>query len=222
MSSSKSITLGSGANVGKLYYTNTSCGAASFIVALAAGVTFESEQVSLQTHLTQSGADFYAVNPKGNVPTLVLPNGQILNEGAAVLQYIADKGTDKNLAFENGSDERYQLQNTLNYLASDLHAAGYGPLFRYGSLKETFLAPLNNKLKYVNDSLLKNANKDAPFLFGKNFSIADSYLYIILSWSGYVGVDLSAYAAIKAFQAAVADLPVVKQAHEIMNKQAAA
>jgi glutathione S-transferase len=65
MSSSKSLTLGSGADIGKLYYTNTSCGAASFIVSLIAGVKFESEQVSLQTHKTQSDVDYYTINPKG-------------------------------------------------------------------------------------------------------------------------------------------------------------
>jgi glutathione S-transferase len=158
----------------------------------------------------------------GNVPGLVTPSGLLLNEGAAVLQYIADKGTDKSLTFEAGSDERYHLQNTLNYLASDLHAAGYGPLFGHADKRDLFYPGLHRKLKYVNDTLLKNATADAPFLFGKNFTIADSYLYIILSWSGYVGVDLAAYDKVKAFSAAVAALPKVKEAHEIMNKQASA
>ena len=75
----------------KLYYTATSCGAASFIAAVAAKVTFDSEQVSLMDHKTSSGVDFYSINPKGNVPTLVLDDGTVLNEGAATLQYIADQ-----------------------------------------------------------------------------------------------------------------------------------
>ena len=75
----------------KLYYTPTSCGAASFIAAHIAGVRIEAEQVALNTHLTASGADFYAINPKGNVPTLVVSDGFVLNEGAAVLQWIADQ-----------------------------------------------------------------------------------------------------------------------------------
>lgn len=75
----------------KLYYTSTSCGAASFIAAFSAGLHIEAEQVDLKTHLTTSGADFYAINSKGNVPALVLDDGTVLNEGAAVLQYIADQ-----------------------------------------------------------------------------------------------------------------------------------
>jgi len=75
----------------KLYYTPTSCGAASFIAAVAAGLKIDVEQVDIRSHKTSSGADFYAINPKGNVPTLVTNDGVVLNEGAAVLQYLADQ-----------------------------------------------------------------------------------------------------------------------------------
>ena len=75
----------------KLYYTPTSCGAASFIAAHIAGLNWEAEQVDLGTHQTSSGADFYAINIKGNVPAVVLEDGTVLNEGSAVLQYIADQ-----------------------------------------------------------------------------------------------------------------------------------
>jgi len=74
----------------KLYYTPTSCGAASFIAAIAAGVHIETEQVIKVPRTTASGVDFYTINPKGNVPTLILDDGTILNEGAATLQFIAD------------------------------------------------------------------------------------------------------------------------------------
>ena len=77
----------------KLYYTTTSCGAASFIAAVAGGVKIDVEQVDIKTHVTDSGNDYYAINPKGNVPCLVLDDGTVLNEGAAVLQYIADQVT---------------------------------------------------------------------------------------------------------------------------------
>ena len=75
----------------KLYYTSTSCGAASFISAFKAGLhNLETEQVTLADHKTDSGVDFYTINPKGNVPCLVLDDGAVINENAAVLQYIAD------------------------------------------------------------------------------------------------------------------------------------
>ena len=74
--------------VAKLYYTATSCGAASFIAAHTAGLNLDTEQVNLSTHTTTSGKDFYKINPKGNVPALVLDDGTVLNENAAVLQYM--------------------------------------------------------------------------------------------------------------------------------------
>lgn len=75
----------------KLYYTSTSCGAANFISAFVAGVRLETEQVTLATHTTASGADFYTINPKGNVPAIVLDDGTVLNENAATLQWISDQ-----------------------------------------------------------------------------------------------------------------------------------
>ena len=76
----------------KLFYTPTSCGAASFITAFAGKLPgIQTEQVDLSTHKTASGADFYEINPKGNVPALVLDNGTLLNENVAVLQYLADQ-----------------------------------------------------------------------------------------------------------------------------------
>ena len=111
----------------KLYYTTSSCGAASFIAAVAAGVSLECEQVDIREHKTTSGVDYYKINPKGNVPCLVLDDGTILNEGAAVLQFIADQAPGT-VAPENGSNGRYLVQNMLNYTASEVHAA-IGGLF---------------------------------------------------------------------------------------------
>src|SRR3990167_8645544 len=97
----------------KLYYTSTSCGAASFIAAFTASVKLDSELVDLSTHKTASGVDFYTINPKGNVPALVLDDGQtVLNENSAVLQYIADLSPGK-IAPKNGTVEKAVLQNVL-------------------------------------------------------------------------------------------------------------
>lgn len=195
-----------------LYYTPTSCGAASFIASVAAGVHLNVEQVSLATHTTTSGADYYKINPKGNVPCLVLEDGTVLNEGAAVLQYIADQAPGT-IAAPYGTSERYLVQNVLNYLASEVHAS-YGPLFGplSAEAKTAQLEKLNKKLEYVNNTLLQ----DKTYLVGDKFSIADSYLYIILSWSGYVGVDLTPYPAIQAFSEAIGKLPFVVEAHAAM------
>ena len=128
--------------------------------------------------ITETGEDYYKVNPKGNVPCLVLADGTVLNEGAATLQWIADQTPASGLAPAWGTSQRYALINSLNYLASELHAA-YGPLFNPALSeegKEAQKAKLATKLKYVNDQL--------PQVKSDAVDVASLYLYIIQSWSG--------------------------------------
>lgn len=196
----------------KLYYTTTSCGAASFIAALAAGVNLQTEQVDLGTHKTSSGADYYAINPKGNVPGLVLDDGTVLNEGAAVLQWIADQAPGK-VAPANGSVERYQVQNALNYIASEVHPS-IGHLFYPNSdaIKEYIKGKAAQKLSFLEKDLIG----DKHFLVGNAFSVADSYLYIVLSWTQYVGIDLAPYPKVQAYFQHIGNLDFVKAAHAHM------
>lgn len=196
----------------KLYYTPTSCGAASFIAALTAGVNLQTEQVDLMTHKTASGADFYAINPKGNVPALVLDDGTVLNEGAAVLQFIADQAPGK-IAPENGTSGRYLVQNALNYIASEVHP-NIGGLFypNPDNIKDFIKAKAATKLTYLENTFIG----DKAYVAGNAFTIADSYLYIVLSWSGYVGVDLAPYPKVKAYFERIGALENVKAAHARM------
>jgi len=186
----------SGSPLFKIYYTPTSCGAASFIAAHAAGLNFESEQINIGTHKTASGADYYAINPKGNVPALVVGK-TLLNEGSAVLQYIADQAPNSGLAPKNGTIERYELQNHLNYIASEVHAS-FGPLFNPSITaegKEAGLKKLYTKFDYVEKNLV-NGKK---YLLGDNLTVADLYLYIVFSWHPYVGASLDNYPNIKKY-----------------------
>jgi glutathione S-transferase len=195
----------------KLYYTPTSCGAASFITAKLSGVVIEAEQVSLQTHLTDSGVDFYTINPKGNVPALRTDDGTILNENAASLQFIADLDPNHTLLPAWGTTARYEVIAALSYVGTEYHAS-IGGLFNPAAtaeIKEYLHAKLATKLAYLNDKYLNGKR----YLTGDNLSVADIYLYICLSWSPYVGVDLSPYPTVKAFFEGIGELEGVKAAH---------
>ncbi len=177
----------------KLYYTPTSCGAASFIAATMGGLEFDSEVVDLASHKTKSGADFYAINPKGNVPTIVFPDGSILNENVAALTYLADTG-NAHLAPKEGTPERYQYLNQIGFVATELHK-GVGALFNSSLSPEAREAAKANAVKKIDqlvNCLLDGGKKS--FLNGKTLSVADLYAYIVLSWSGFVGIPLSAQA----------------------------
>jgi len=206
-------------SIGKIYYTPTSCGAASYIAAAYAGLQFESEPVDLATHKTASGQDFYTVNPKGNVPTLVTKDGYRLDEGAAVLQYIADQAPNSNLAPKAGTKERYELINTLNWIATELHKTigiNFNPAFDEKA-RAIFAGNWDKKLDFFEQHLVADGRK---FLQGNHFTILDAYAYIVLTWTPYVKLTLDKHPKVKAYFEGIKSQPFVQAAHEKMNAAA--
>ncbi|MBM7115084.1 glutathione transferase GstA [Archangium primigenium] len=193
----------------KLYFAPGACSLSPHIVLFEAGQKFEAEKVDLGSKKTASGQDFNAINPKGYVPALVMDDGSVLTEGPAIVQYIADKAPNAKLAPANGSLERYRLQETLNFISTELHKT-MGALFNPNlpeDAKKMFRAMAIKRLTSVNETLGKQS-----FLQGGEFSVADAYLFTVLSWAGHVGVDLSPFAAIKSYQERVGARPNVQAA----------
>ena len=157
----------------KLYYSPTSCGAASFITATIGGLSFDSEVVDLRTHTTASGKDFYGINWKGNVPTVVFPDGSLLNENVATLSYLADAG-NANLAPKEGTPARYQFLNHLGFVATELHK-GVGALFNPTLSPEAREAAAANALKKIDQLVTLLDGK--RFLDGATLSAADIYAH---------------------------------------------
>ena len=191
----------------KLYYTPTSCGAANFLTATIGGLTFDSETVDLASHKTKSGEDFYKINSKGNVPTIVFPDGRVLNENVATLTYLADSG-NAHLAPKEGSPERYEYLNNIAFVSTELHKA-YGPLFNPALSPEAREGAMKNVTRRIEllVGLLDGGKK--AFLNGKTLSAADVYAYIVLSWSTYLGVTLSPE-ALAYFEGIKANPAIVK------------
>ncbi|HTH93589.1 MAG TPA: glutathione transferase GstA [Rhodocyclaceae bacterium] len=191
----------------KLYYALGSCSTAPRILLAEAGIACEQEVVNLKTHETASGSDFYKINPNGYVPALVLDDGTLLTEGAAINQYIADLVPAKKLAPANGTVERYKLQSWLNFIATELHKS-YSVLFNRNAAddwKADAKAKLAKRYEYVDTALAKHA-----CLMGDDFTAADAYLFVVLGWSDFVGVDLSAFPNINAFIERIAARPSVQ------------
>ena len=113
----------------KLYYAAGACSLSPHIVALEAGIPVELVKVDTKAKRTANGEDFWQINPKGYVPALQLDNGELLTEGTAIVQYLADLNPESGLAPANGSTARYRLQETLGYINSELHKT-YTPLFK--------------------------------------------------------------------------------------------
>lgn len=194
----------------QLFYKPGACSLASHIVLRELGVTFELDRVDTAAGKTEAGADFRAINPKGYVPTLRLDDGEVLTEGAAILQYLADQNPQAGLAPAAGTLGRARLQEHLNYVASELHKA-FGPFFSpdiTDSGKAAAEAKVASKFDYV-ETLFADGR---PFLLGEDFSVADAYLFVVSSWSKPTGIDLDRWPHVQAFVARVAGREPVQQA----------
>lgn len=193
----------------KLFLKPGACSLASHIVLEELGRPYETEAVDLAKKVTASGADFWAINPKGYVPALLLDDGDLLTEGPAILQYLADQVPELNLAPANGSKARYQLQSWLAFVGTEVHK-NFSPFFNPAAtpeMKELARANLQRRLGYVNDQLA-----DRDFLMGDTFSVADAYLFTVVGWAKFVQLDLSAWPHLIAFQGRVAARPATQRA----------
>ncbi len=193
----------------KLFLKPGSCSLASHIVLEEIGRPYDTETVDLAKKLTASGADFWAINPKGYVPALLLDDGDLLTEGPAILQYLADLAPELQLAPANGSKARYQLQSWLTFIGTEVHK-NFSPFFNPAAtpeMKDLACANLQRRLGYVNDQL---AGRD--FLMGDTFSVADAYLFTVVGWAKFVQLDLSAWPHLIAFQGSVAARPATQRA----------
>lgn len=195
----------------KLYYLQGACSLASLISLIEVGATFESVAVDRKTKKLPDGRDYTEVNPKGYVPALELDDGEVLTENTAVLPYIADLNPSANLAPPPGTRSRFRLQEWLGYLNSELHK-NFSTLFNPSApeaMKKIAKDNIAQRTAFIEDRL-----GDKPFLLGENFSVADAYLYVILSWRQKLGVDLNGFPKVTALYERIRVRPAVQSARK--------
>ncbi|MHB8255215.1 MAG: glutathione transferase GstA [Acidiferrobacter sp.] len=193
----------------KLYYSPGACSLSPHIVLKEGGFSFDKERVDFATKKTETGADYLAINPNGYVPALLLDSGQVLTEGPAIVQYLADLVPEKKLAPAAGTVERYQLMQWLNFIGTELHK-GFSPLFNPQApveWKTVATTQLARRLSAVNQQL-----EGKEWLMGKNFTVADAYLFTVLGWGQHVGIDIGQWPALKAYHGRVFMRPAVQSA----------
>jgi glutathione S-transferase len=193
----------------KLYYSPGACSLSPHIVAHEAGIPVELVKVSTKTHSINAEDDYYEVNPKGYVPALGLDNGEVLTEGPAIVQYLADQKPGAGLAPPNGTLERARVQEMLGYINSEIHKS-YSPLFSDKTAPELRAEKLAYLAKRY--TLVEKQLQGRDYLFGKDFSVADAYLFTVTNWAHHVKLDLSAFPNLMAFQKRVAARPAVQTA----------
>jgi glutathione S-transferase len=193
----------------KLYYAPGTCALSPHIVAREAGIPIDLVKVDLKSKTVAKDGDFWDVNPKGYVPALELDDGQVLTEGPAIVQYLADRAPASGLAPANGTFERVRLQEALNYITAEIHKT-YSPLFKpdvLPAVREERHAYLKRRYALVEKQL-----EGRQYLFGDRFTVADAYLYAVTRWAAGVKLDLSDFPNLRAFQERVAARKAVREA----------
>jgi glutathione S-transferase len=193
----------------KLYYSPGACSLSPHIVSREAGIPVELQKVSTKDKTMDGGGDYWQVNGKGYVPALKLDDGQVLTEGPAIVQYLADQKPESGLAPKNGTPERYRLQEWLNFITAEIHK-GFSPLFRPNTPEEYKTISKENLAKRFDWLDKQLAGKD--YLMGKPFTVADAYLFVVLGWTKPTAIDLSRWPNLAAYHARVAARPKVKEA----------
>jgi glutathione S-transferase len=183
------------------------------VALLESGLPFVAVRVDEASKRMADGGDYNAINPLGYVPALVLDDGSVLLEAAAIAQYIADRDPTGKLAPRYGTIERARLQSWLNFLSSEMHKGGLGPLF-YTALderaKDVFRERLRTRFAFVDQHL-----STREYLLGKDYSIADAGLYAMTSWTSRVGFELRAYPNLVAHHARIAHRDAIREVHRI-------
>ncbi|MDQ6922895.1 MAG: glutathione transferase GstA [Pseudomonadota bacterium] len=193
----------------KLFYAPGACSLSPHIALLEAGLEATLVKVDTKAHTTEGGGDYYAVNPKGYVPMLELDDGDRLTEGPAIVQYIADRNPKSKLAPAAGTMARYHLQEWLNFITAELHKQ-FGPLFQAATpaeFKEALKEKIGKRFDWVAEQL-----KGKDYLMGETFTVADAYLFTMLTWTKHVGIDLARWPVLTAYKAQVAGRPKVREA----------
>lgn len=193
----------------KLYYSPGACSLSPHIVACEAELPIELVKVDLQSKRTETGEDFRLINPDSYVPVLILDDGNKLTEGPAIVQYLADQAPAKNLIPLAGTFERYQLQQWLNFISTEIHKS-FSPLFNPAApeaAKQLAINTLTLRLESVAQQL-----STQTFLLGEHFTVADAYLFVTLSWGKYVNFDISRWPVLADYAAKISARPAVQKA----------
>lgn len=195
----------------KLYYLAGACSLASYISLIEAGQKFDGVAVDRGTRKTPDGRDYNSINPKGYVPALELDDGSVLTENVAVLSYISTLDPSGKLAPKAGTPGFFRVLEWLGYINSEIHKT-VGAIFRPTTSEEAKKAAREQALLRL--GLVEKSLGDKPFLTGENFTVADAYLYVVLSWQARLGLDISGMPKLTAYYERCRARPSVQRARQ--------
>lgn len=188
----------------KLYYAPGACSLADHIAMHEAGLDFERVKVDLKTKLTEDGRPFDEINPKSYVPVVELDDGRRLTENIAILSWVARQ---KPALAPSDDEGGTRLLETLAFISTEIHKQ-FGRVFRPTSDAEASTAreKIGQRFTLI-DKMMKG-----DYLFGESASVADAYLFTMLTWANKMSIEVPA--KLKAFYERMRERPAVKLALE--------
>ena len=161
----------------KLFYTPGACSLSPHIALREAGLGFDLVQVDLAAKKTEHGDNYLTINPKGYVPALLTDSGELITEGAIIVQYIADQRPESGLAPAAGTAERRRVQEWLHFIATELQK-GLGPINNPKANDE--LRQVLKQRLFLRFDFLSKSLEGKKYLLGDTFTVADGYAFYVL------------------------------------------
>lgn len=157
------------------------CGSVIAEAALVlAGVSYEREEVDY----ANPPPSMLALNPLGQVPTIVMPDGSIMTETAAFALWLDGEHPDARLLPPVGDPQRAHALRWLIYLVAAIY-----PTFTYGDTPAKWVGDAGEALRASTNAhrercwqQVEAAASPGPWFLGERFSILDVYITAMSRW----------------------------------------
>ncbi len=196
-------------------YARKNAGSAA-VEALLAVLNVPHEVVDVAKPATGKAPEwFYAINPRGEIPALQLPDGSVMTESAAMMIHLADAHPEAGMAPAVGTAVRAQYLRWMIYLA----AAPYATDLRmyYSERYSTDPAHAEGiKAKAIIDlaqdfSVFADALGIGPFILGKALSASDIYAAMLFTWSDDMPALFSRHPNLKVLYEHVSNIAAIRK-----------
>ncbi len=203
----------------RFYYSPRSCALASHIVLEHVGADFEAIRVDFQAN-QQRSAEYLAINAKGRVPALVTERG-VITETPAILLYLAQTYPRSGVAPLDDPFALAELQAVNSWFCSTVHVAhAHGSrgarwaddASALQAMKAKVAQNMTDCYDWIERELLRG-----PWMMGKNFSVADPYLFTLTLWLMQNGVELARFPRVADHHQRMLALPAVQKIAPLHN-----
>jgi glutathione S-transferase len=181
----------------QLFYSPGACSLAAHIVLEEVGADFQLRRVDFAAG-EQRGEAFLAINPKGRVPALAIPDEpKALTELSAILFYLARRHPDFGLAPIGDPLAEARVEEQLSWLTGWVHAVGFALIWRaerftdQAGAKEAMAAKGRTIVDAAFADIEARLADGRAWSMGERFSIVDPFLLVLFRWGNRIGLPMA-------------------------------